>query len=127
MSSEVSTRLLIVDDESDICEFLRSFFDRRGFEVRTARSGEEALQAATDFRPRIILLDVKMPGLSGIDVLPRLRQEHPECRIVMITALDDMALMDRARALGAADYIRKPFSLDYLGQEVLVKLKTANC
>ena len=127
MSFDAAIRLLVVDDESDICEFLRSFFDRRGFEVRTAASGEEALQAATDFRPRVILLDVKMPGLSGIDVLPQLHQEHPECRIVMITALDDVALMDRARALGAVDYIRKPFSLDYLGQEVLVKLNPANC
>lgn len=116
------TRLLIVDDELAICDFLRAFFVHRNYDVRTACSGEEALQTAESFRPRIVLLDVRMPGLSGIDVLEQLRQRQPDVNVIMITAVVDEGLMERARQLGALDYINKPFSLDYLERDVLQKI-----
>ena len=121
-ASEHLTRMLIVDDELGICDFLRSFFSRRGYEVRIACSGEEALQVAEQFQPRVMLLDIRMPGMSGLEVLERLHATDPDCKIIMTTAVMEESLMERARRLGASDYITKPFSLDYLERDVLSKL-----
>ena len=119
------TRLMVVDDELGICDFLRSFFARRGYDVRIACNGEEALQLADQFQPRIVLLDVRLPGMSGVEVLERLHARHPTCKVIMITAVVDEALMQRALQLGASDYINKPFSLDYLEHDVLKKVSGA--
>lgn len=120
--TQALTRMLVVDDELGICDFLRSFFSKRGYEVHVAHDGEAALRMAAQFRPRVVLLDVRMPGMSGMEVLERLQAQHPECRVIMITAVVDEGAMDHARRLGAADYITKPFSLDYLERDVLTKL-----
>ena len=115
-------RMLVVDDELGICDFLRSFFSKRGYEVRMAHNGEEALRTAAQFRPRVVLLDVRMPGMSGMQVLERLHAQDPACKIIMITAVVDEGAIDEARQLGAVDYITKPFSLDYLERDVLTKV-----
>ena len=125
MEQPSPVRMLVVDDELRICDFLKGFFSTKGYEVSTVTSGEEALTRAASLRPSLILLDVRMPGISGLDTLPKLKALLPKATIIMVTALDDDSLMAEAVSRGAADYITKPFSFDYLETVVLQKLAGA--
>ena len=102
-------RMLVVDDESDICDCLRQFFSQRGFAVSCAFSGEEALERLTHESADVVLLDLLLPGLSGIEVLKRTKAFDPRIRVVIVTALDHTELRDQAHHYGAAAYITKPF------------------
>ncbi len=107
-------RMLIVDDEQDICECLQQFFTARGFSVTRAFSGEEALERLAHESPDIVLLDIKLPGLSGIEVLRRLKTSNPNVRVIMVSALDEYDLREQAKRYGASAYITKPFDLSDL-------------
>ena len=86
--------------------------DNAGYEIRTARDGVEALEAITSFAPSLAILDIMMPGLSGLNVLRRLRDgEGPEdCRVLLLTARARDSEVDAGFAAGADDYVIKPFS-----------------
>lgn len=107
-------RVLIVDDEADFTELLRDHLGSSGYAVLTASSGDEALRALADFQPRVVLLDMMMAGVGGMETLRRIKAVRPETLVVMITALDDRDVARRALAAGAADYLTKPLSLDFL-------------
>ena len=102
-------RMLIVEDERDICECLQEYFSARGFTVISAFSGEEALDRLQGDAADVILLDILLPGLSGMEVLKRVKQLHPQAQVVMVTALDQDTLREEAHRYGAAGYITKPF------------------
>lgn len=102
-------RMLIVEDERDLCECLQEFFESRGFSVRAVYSGEEALECVAHESPDVILLDILLPGLSGLEVLKRVKQSSSKTRIVMVTGLDDIEFRAEARLYGAAAYITKPY------------------
>ena len=104
-------QILIVDDQQDICDCLGQFFTSRGFSVRSAFSGEEALEHLNDQTPDVIILDILLPGLSGIEVLKRIRSAHPTVRVLIVTALDQRDLRLQAHRYGADAYITKPFNL----------------
>jgi Response regulator containing CheY-like receiver, AAA-type ATPase, and DNA-binding domains len=116
-------KLLVVDDENDICDFVETFFKDRGFHVATASSGEDAISMAKKNRPDIVLLDVKMKGMDGLAALKHIKELDRSIKIIMVTALDDQDRMREAYRLGACDYITKPLILDYLEQTVLRNLK----
>lgn len=121
--SQKDRRMLVVDNEVEICNFVRMFFEHRGFSVSAAYDGEEAVKVASEKMPQIILLDVKMKTEDdGFDVLPKLKEIVPGAKILMVTALDDEASVLRGRALGADDYITKPLILEYLENTVLQKI-----
>lgn len=103
--------MLIVEDERDICDCLQEFFGSRGFNVSSAFSGEEALHKLEEEtrKPDVILLDILLPGLSGIEVLKKVKDLHPAARVVMVTALDREDLRLQARRYGACGYVTKPF------------------
>ncbi len=98
--------------------FLRDFLSDRDFDVETACSGEEALQKFPDCKPEIMLLDIMMPGMDGLQCLEEVKKISPSTTVIMITALKDEARMSKAKKLGAHDYIVKPFSLSYLETEI---------
>lgn len=102
-------RMLIVDDERDICECLETFFTGRGFSVHCAYSGEEALTQLQDSPADVILLDIILPGVSGLEVLKRVKKLYPGARIIMVTGRDEIDLRAEAKLFGAADYVTKPF------------------
>ena len=104
--------LLIVDDEAKICEILSRFFESRGFQTDVAQSGFEAIDKLRAGAPDLLLLDVRMPDLSGLDVLKVAKRRYPNLRVVMVTALDDHEATETAFQLGACDYITKPLRLD---------------
>lgn len=103
--------MLIVDDERKISELLSRFFAARGFQTETAQSGHEAIARLDQTPPDYLLLDIRMPDMSGLDVLREVKARHPALRVVMVTAVEDEEMMQAAYALGAADYITKPFNL----------------
>ena len=105
-------RMLIVDDEPKICEFLKRFFERSGFNVETSTSPLEALERVKSARPDLLLLDVRMSPLSGLEVLKQVKALDPEIRVVMVSAVADEQIVREALRLGALDYVTKPLELD---------------
>jgi CheY-like chemotaxis protein len=107
-------RVLIVDDEAQVCEMVRDALVEFGYEVAVAGGGPEALGLMTSFGPDAVLLDVLMPGMSGAEVLARMRQDHPAVAVVMLTGNQDQHAARQLLANGAFDYVRKPFDLQVL-------------
>ena len=102
-------RMLIVEDERDIVDCLEQFFTAQGFTVSSAFSGEEALKRLAETDAEVMLLDILLPGLSGIEVLRRAKKLYPRVRVVMVTALDRDDLRIQAHRYGASGYVTKPF------------------
>lgn len=118
-------KLLVADDEPKICRLLESFFSERGFEVFVASDGVSALSTIRKERPHLVFLDLHMPGLDGIEVLKAAKQEDPTIRLIVISAIQDDEMIQQAKALGVSDYVVKPFTLDYLRDEVLAKVSSS--
>jgi DNA-binding response OmpR family regulator len=102
-------KILIVDDEPKIVRLVADYLDAAGFRVTTARSGEEALMRARTESPDLVVLDLGLPGLDGLDVTRNLRRDG-ELPIIMLTARDDETDRIIGLELGADDYVTKPFS-----------------
>lgn len=120
-------KLLIVDDESDVREFAANFFRKRKIEVITAANGEEAVLLAESQKPQLILLDVKMSGIDGIETLRLIRQKDKEVKVIMVTGRkpEEDNVLERSKQLGALDYIHKPLDLNELKNIVLAILEGA--
>lgn len=116
-------KILVVDDEHDICDFVKTFFKDRGFQVFTALNAEEALSITKKENPNLVLLDIKMKGMDGLAVLKYIREFDKNIKVIMVTALEDQDKMHEAYKLGAIDYITKPLVLDYLEGAVERNLK----
>jgi CheY-like chemotaxis protein len=115
-------RILVVDDEAQIVRLLQKYFASKGYEVHTAGSGLEAVDRVKDVRPDVVLLDILMPGMGGLDALKEIKKIDPKIGVIMVTAVIDEELAKRALELGADDYITKPIDFDYLETCVMVKL-----
>jgi CheY-like chemotaxis protein len=107
-------RILIVDDEVEVARVLADAVDRQGHVAVLAHRGEEALAALARERPDAVFLDVRMPGLSGIEVLRRIRRSDPTLPVVLITGHAEPADLDAARQLGVTEIIEKPLLLKHL-------------
>jgi two-component system response regulator (stage 0 sporulation protein F) len=114
-------KLLIVDDEADVREFAANFFRKRKIEVTTASSGEEALEMMDKEKPHLVLLDIKMPGIDGIETLRRMRQKDKDTKVIMVTGKkpDEEGASEQCRQLEVLNYIHKPLKLDELEQVVM--------
>jgi len=108
-------KVLVVDDERIMRESLAGWLERDGLDVATAASGEEALEKIRDTRFDILLLDIKMEGMSGLDVLKKVKEDDPDVSVVMITAFGSISTAIEAMKTGATDYLLKPFDPDELG------------
>ena len=103
-------RVLVVDDDPTVAEVVRTYLANAGFQVEWAEDGVRALDVAERTRPDLVVLDIMLPGLSGLEVCERLRSTQPDVAVVMLTALGEES--DRVLGLetGADDYLVKPFS-----------------
>ena len=101
-------RLLVVDDEKGIRDALVQVFEYEGHEVAAAEDGREGIDMASELRPDVIFLDVKMPGLDGLDVLGKLREEDPSALVVMISGHGTIDTAVEATRKGAYDFLEKP-------------------
>jgi len=110
----VRARVLVVDDELEFRKVLAEYLEDRGFDVMEAQDGEEGLLRVPDFHPHIVLMDVMMAGMGGVEALKRIKTAAPETCVIMVTAVEDIDSARGALALGASDYVTKPFSFQYL-------------
>lgn len=122
----MSMRILLVEDESDIASFVRQGLSEEGYEVTWVVEGEKALELVEQTPVDLVLLDIRLPGLSGIEVLQRIRDRWPKLPVIMLTALD--AVEDRVKGLrsGADDYLPKPFDFEELLARIEALLRRAN-
>lgn len=106
---DTKKKILLVEDDTALAAVYRSRLELEGFEIREVNNGEEALSAAIDFKPDLILLDAMMPKISGFDVLDILRNtpDTTDVRVIMLTALSQPKDKERAEALGVNDYLVK--------------------
>lgn len=114
-------KVLVVDDEETIRTLFQRILQAAGYNVATAADGKEALTVMADGGIDVVLLDIKMPGLSGVDVLGKISTDWPDSCVIMVTAVVDVQTAVKAMKLGAYDYITKPFDQN----EVLQKIRGA--
>jgi len=114
-------KLLIVDDEIDVREFAANFFRKRKLEVATAGSGEEAIEKINQNKPNLVLLDIKMEGMSGIQTLEAIKKIDQSIQVFMVTGTNpkDNEAYTKCLELGASNYVHKPLKLDELEQIVM--------
>jgi DNA-binding NtrC family response regulator len=110
--------VLVVDDDADLRALLEEFLVGRGHRVRSESDATSALRAIVSRAPAVVLLDIEMPGLRGVDALPAIRALAPATAVIMISGVDDADLAKQALARGAFDYIVKPPDLNYLAQSL---------
>jgi two-component system response regulator RegA len=114
--NESPDRILLVDDDETFTAVLSRGFSRRGFVTRACASAEQAVAACGEFRPTHILLDLNMPGTSGLVALPRLLAAAPGTELVVLTGYSSIATAVEAIKLGAANYLCKPATIDEILQ-----------
>lgn len=117
------SRILVVDDEEDVLEFLSDEFASRGYEVDTANNGARAIEKLIEYKPHLMLLDMRMPGMSGIETLKQAKEINPNVSVIMVTAVHDEDVAKEAMNCGAKDYITKPIDLTYLNLTVIAKIE----
>jgi signal transduction histidine kinase len=106
--------ILLVDDEADIREVLEIALEDLGYDVRVAADGEQALEIFQTHQPALVLTDIKMPSMDGIELLKCIKRENPECEVIMITGHGDMDLAIKSLKHEATDFITKPINVDAL-------------
>ncbi|NQS89213.1 sigma-54-dependent Fis family transcriptional regulator [Patescibacteria group bacterium] len=111
--------ILIVDDDPEALETLSDVLEDEGYKILTVNSGKEAIAEVTEEKPQVILLDIKMPDMDGIEVLRRIKKIDKDIPVIMTTAYGSMDSVIQAMRLGAYDYLNKPFDLDKM--KILIK------
>jgi len=110
----MDNNILVVDDEKDICEVLDISLSDIGYKVYTAENGEKALRIFREVNPPIVLTDIRMPGIDGIELLRRIKQKNRDTEVIMITGHGDMDLAIKSLKLEATDFVTKPINDDVL-------------
>ncbi len=103
--------ILVVDDETQISDLLRDFLTQEGYQVFTAANGVEALSLGKENRLDLALLDLKMPGMDGIELFQKLREVKKDIGVIILTGYGTLKTAKQAMRLGAYDYLTKPFEL----------------
>jgi len=118
----VEERILVIDDEVEICEMLKSFLVKKGYEVITTTSAADGIEKLKTEKPKVILLDIRMPDMDGVEVMKKIRKIDQNVVVIMATGVIDEEIARETMKLGASDYIVKPFDLGYLEKSLMSKL-----
>ena len=118
------TEILIVDDEATICQLLTDILEQQGYSCKTAYTANGALNLLTQHPFNLVLLDIRMPGMSGMELLEIMGKSHATTPVIMITAVNDANTAVEAMKKGAADYILKPFAIDDVANRVNAVIRT---
>lgn len=112
-ASERQPTVLVVDDEQSVRDVIYRYLTKRGYDVLTTRNGREALLLGAHGNFDVILLDIHMPGMNGLEVLHQLKQKYPECTVIMLTGVADpeSSIESAALGMGAAIFLKKPCPL----------------
>jgi len=116
------SKILVVDDEVWACDPIKRFLEKKGYDVTVAHSGEDALEKVKNEKPDLMLLDIRMPGMDGMEALRRIREIDKDVGIIMVTAVKDEGMAKDAIKKGADEYVTKPIDLNHLETTVLVDL-----
>jgi DNA-binding response OmpR family regulator len=118
----IQGRIVVVDDDPDVLETIRQFLSKRKFEIHTAMTGEEALTLIRAVRPHLVLLDIRLPGLDGIETLREIRRFDSSVGVIIMTGYANDEEGRLSLELGASDYLVKPLDFKYLGATVVQKV-----
>ena len=116
-------KLLIVDDETGIVDEVKSFFEEEGYEVYAADTGKEGIECIERVKPDVMLLDMKLPDMSGLNVLKVCKTVSPGTKVIVNTGYVDQNVIDEAERLGRDSFLQKPFDLERLRKEVELLLQ----
>ncbi len=119
-------KLLIVDDQNGIRILLMEVFSSEGYETYQASNGKLALEIVRNVSPDLVLLDMKIPGMDGLDILKHIKSIDPSIKVIMMTAYGELDMIKEATDLGAIMHFTKPFDIDELRQAVNQQLRTPN-
>ena len=117
--------ILVVDDEIEACKVLDEFLSSKGYEVHTAYDGPTAIEKVKEVKPHLVLLDMIMPGMHGVEVLNEIKNIDPMVKVVMVTVVTDEEKACETFEFGAYDYITKPVNLTHLENILMVTM--LNC
>ena len=117
-------RILVIDDNPAIVDILVTFLRGKGYGMLGALTGDEGLKLVSVSRPDLVLLDILMPGMNGIEVLKRIRSINPTTKVIIVTGNADFRLAREALELGAVAYVDKPFDLADLKRMVALALRS---
>ena len=123
-NSFLYSRILVVDDEAEVCEALKEYLTSKQFTVETATDGEDAISKLDDFQPDCILLDIRMPYLNGKEALTMIKHRLPEVEIIMVTGVANVNTVEECMQNGAAGYITKPVDLKHLLDDIYKALES---
>lgn len=115
-------KIMVVDDELSVCQVLCKFLVEKGYNVVEAHNGDQALAVYRSERPKVVLLDIRMPGKDGLETLRELMVIDPEASVIMVTAVYEEKDALQAMANGAFDYVTKPIDHNYLEMALMTKL-----
>ncbi len=119
------TQIIVVDDEPVICQQLERLYTHSGYSVIIANSADEALQRLESRNIDLVVTDIRLPGLSGIELTKRIQENHPDVPVIVITGYGDIDTAVEVLKLGASDYILKPFSAAAIQESTRAVLKKA--
>jgi len=111
-------RILVVDDDPDVRDVLTRFLKRRGYVVESAADGEEALAAVRERDPDLMLLDIYLPKMTGLDVLQEMRKDDVHTRTIALSGIPDDQMVRNSKELGAVAFMAKPFDFSALTAEI---------
>lgn len=117
--AEKSRKILIIDDEEAMAELLEDYLRINGFTVSKALNAEDGIQMAEELQPDLILLDVMMPRIGGLDCLKMLKKVYAEAIVIMVSGVHDDGVAKKALSQGAYDYITKPIDFTYFKDNIL--------
>ncbi|MBE3572754.1 MAG: response regulator [Moorella humiferrea] len=110
--------MLVVDDQRGVRTLLQLAFQEEGYQVATAVNGRDALRQVERWRPDVVLMDVRMPVMGGLETLPRIKTIAPQTAVIIMSAYVEVEAVDEIRRMGADDFIYKPFDLEELKAKV---------
>ena len=111
-------RILVVDDQYGIRVLLCEILQKDGYEMYEAANGVQALKIVKEKQPDLVLLDMKIPGMDGLEILRRIKGEHAHINVIMMTAYGELNLINEAMNLGAITHFAKPFDIDDIRQVI---------
>jgi two-component system, response regulator, stage 0 sporulation protein F len=116
--SHMNEKILIVDDQFGIRILLNEVLQKEGYQTFQAANGVQALEIADKHSPDLVLLDMKIPGMDGIEILKRMKKKNQDIRVIIMTAYGELDMIQEAKDLGALTHFAKPFDIDDIRQAV---------
>jgi two-component system response regulator (stage 0 sporulation protein F) len=114
----VAANILIVDDQYGIRILLNEVLKKEGYNTLQAANGPEAVKLAKEHNPDLVLLDMKIPGMDGIEILKRMKADNPDIRAIIMTAYGELDMIQEAKNIGAITHVPKPFDIDDIRKTV---------